>query len=182
MLAAAMRRRLAIAVLVAALAAGILGACGEDETLSVKEGEPVELGDLSYNIQITRFLNPDDTEDGEYLVDQPPPDPGTSYLGVFLTIENDNDDEALPSADEYTIVDTLKNEYTPIPSDSPYALDLGAPVPADGDLPVPDSTAASGPIEGALLIFKVDDAVAENRPLELEIPTDSGTGRVELDI
>ena len=178
-----MRRRLAIAGLLAALAAGTLGACGADEgDLSVKEGEPVELGELSYNVQLTRFLNPDDTEDAGYLVGQPPLERGTNYLGVFLTIENRSDDEAVASADKYTVLDTLDTRYEPIASKSPYALDVGATVPPSGDLPVTDSTAASGPIEGSLLIFRVDDSATEDRPLELEIPSDSGTARVELDI
>ena len=183
MLARAMRRRrLAIVGLLAAIATGALVACGEEEELEVVEGEPLELGDLGYNVQLTRFLNPDDTEDSEYLIDQPEAEPGTSYLGVFLTIENHNEDEVVPSAEEYVVLDTLGNEYPASESQSPYALEIGATVPADGDLPIPDSTAASGPTQGALLIFVVDDSVTENRPLELEIPYGSETGRVELDI
>ena len=70
-----MRTRVALAVCLAALAGG-LAACGDDVrrvasasdvTEEAVEGEPLELGELSYNVQITRFLNPDDTEDAEYL-------------------------------------------------------------------------------------------------------------------
>jgi hypothetical protein len=183
MLARAMRRRrLAIVGLLAALATGALLGCGEEEELEVVEGEPLELGDLGYNVQLTRFLNPDDVEDSEYLVGQPEAEPGTSYLGVFLIIENHNEDETLPSADEYVVVDTVGNEYEAVESESPYALEIGATVPAGGALPIPDSTAASGPTQGALLLFVVDDTVTEDRPLELEIPSGSETGRVELDI
>ncbi len=49
-----------------------LSACGEEEESEVVEGEPIEVAGLEYNVQITRFLNPDDTEDAEYLVGQPP--------------------------------------------------------------------------------------------------------------
>ena len=72
MLPAAMRRipSIALSLLAAILVAGALGACGsEEEETQVAEGEPLELGGLSYNVQLTRFLNPDDAEDAEYLVD-----------------------------------------------------------------------------------------------------------------
>jgi hypothetical protein len=182
-IARAMRSRLVIACLVGGLVVTPgLAACGSDEGTDVVEGEPVELGELSYNIQLTRFLNPADVEDSEYLVGQPTPKPGTSYLGIFLTISNNSDDEAHASADSYKVVDTLDNEYEPVSSNSPYALDVGATVPSDGQLPISDSTAQTGPNQGSLLIFAVDDFVSENRPLDLEIDSADGNGTVLLDI
>jgi hypothetical protein len=184
MLAPAMRRRIAaIAVLVvAALAlAATLSACGATETSEVVEGEPIDVDGLSYNIQITRFLNPDDTEDAEYLVGQPQAPHGTSYLGVFLVVANDSG-ELLPSAANYTVVDTLHNQYDAVPSQSPYALQIGADVPGEGQLPIPNSTAATGPNQGSLLIFSVADDIGDNRPLTLEIQASAGTGEVILDI
>ena len=184
MLPPLMRRRLAAAVaaacLLAAATAG-MSACGEEESEHVIEGEPLELGELSYNVQLTRFLNPEDTEDAEYLVGQPPEQPGQSYLGVFLVIQNESEDE-LPSAANYEVVDTQDQTFDPIESKSPYALEIGATVPAEDQLPVPDSTAQTGPIQGAMLIFLVDDSVTENRPLELEIAGEDAAGTVELDI
>ena len=102
--------------------------CGEEPTSEVAEGEPIELAGLKYNIQITRFLNPDDAEDKEYLVGQPPLKPGNAYLGVFMVIKNPSDEER-PSATDFTVVDTLHNEYEPVESESPYALDIGSPGP-----------------------------------------------------
>ena len=179
-----MRPRIAvIAALALALAvpAGVLSACGEEETTEVVEGEPLEIGGLSYNVQITRFLNPDDNEDAEYLVGQPPAPPGKAYLGVFLVIEN-HGEEPLGSATDYTVLDTVDAEYEHAESESPYALEVGADVPAEGQLPLPDTTAATGPNKGSLLIFEVDDAVSDNRPLTLDIETPDGTGEVILDI
>lgn len=177
------RRPLAILAAVFATFAlgGGLAACGEEEESEVVEGEPIEIAELSYNISLTRFLNPDDNEDAEYLVGQPPEDPGLSYLGVFLTIENETDEE-LPSAEGYVVRDTLENEYLPVESESPFALEIGASVPADGALPLPDTTAQTGPNQGSLLIFLVDDEVSENRPLKLEIESDGELGEVILDI
>ena len=179
-----MRPRIAV---IAALAlamvvlAGVLSACGAEEESEAAEGEPIEVAGLSYNVQITRFLNPDDTEDAEYLAGMPPPPPGTEYLGVFLVVENESD-EPRPSATNYTVVDTLHIEYDFLESESPYALDVGAEVPAEGQLPIPDTTAATGPNQGSLLIFEVADDVGDNRPLRLEIQTYDGTGEVILDI
>ncbi len=179
-----MRRRpaaLVICLLAALALAGALSACGEEEETEVAEGEPIEVAGLDYNIQITRFLNPDDNEDAEYLVGLPEPEAGTGYLGVFLVIANETDTPR-PSAHSYVVKDTLETEYEPLESESPYALELAGEVPADGQLPLPDTTAATGPNQGALLIFQVDDSASENRPLDLEIETDDGTGQVILDI
>jgi hypothetical protein len=174
---------IALALLVALVLPLALSACGGDDEASteVVEGEPLELGDLSYNIQITRFLNPADSEDAEYLVGQPPLEPGTEYLGVFMVIENDSS-EPQPSAESYVVRDTLENEYEPVESRSPYALEVGAEVPGDGQLPLPDTTAQTGPNQGSLLIFKVDDVVSENRPLKLDVDSPDGEGEVVLDI
>ena len=128
------------------------------------------MSDLSYNVGLTRFLNPDDNEDAEYLVGLPQAEPGTEYLGVFLTIENETEDQ-LPSAPAYTV-----------DSESPYALDIAAEVPGEGELPLPDTTAATGPNHGSLLIFLVDDEVSENRPLRLAVEGGESTGEVVLDI
>jgi hypothetical protein len=174
-----------VAILISLLAAlafaGAVSACGEEEETEVVEGEPIEVAELEYNVGLTRFLNPDDNEDAEYLVGQRPLEPGTSYLGVFLTIENQTEDPQ-PSAHKYTVHDTLDTEYDTVDSKSPYALEIAADVPAESELPLPDTTAATGPNHGSLLIFLVDDQVSENRPLTLGVQTSAGSGEVVLDI
>jgi hypothetical protein len=195
MLPASMTRRRALLPSLAAalaLAAGV-SACGEEEAdpagvggtsvvhEEAVEGEPLELGELSYNVQITRFLNPDDPEDREYVVGLPEPESGVAYLGVFMVIENDSE-EALPSADEYTVTDTLGEEFELVESESPYALDVGIEVPAEGELPLPNTTAATGPNQGSMLVFEVADSVSENRPLQLEVDSSEGSGGIVLDI
>ena len=175
------RAALAATCLLALIAIAAAG-CGPDAVESEgKEGEPVGVADLQYNVQITRFLNPDDNEDAEYLVGQPPAPAGKAYLGVFLVIDNQTD-ELHPSADSYTVSDTLKNEYEPVESDSPYALEIGADVPADEQLPLPDTTPYAGFNKGSLLIFEVDESVSENRPLRMEIESSGESGEITLDI
>jgi hypothetical protein len=169
---------------VALAAVALLVACGEEEELDVVEGEPVELGELSFNVQLTRFLNPDDPEDEAYLRGQPLRSADQQYLAVFMTVDNEGDQPAeLPST--MTIRDTRDNTYQPLDTASVYALELGTTLPAGDELPRPDTPAATGPIRGAMVLFRVDRAVTENRPIELEIPSASTGGeqaQVELDI
>lgn len=176
----AARRPLAALLAVLALTGG-LAACGTEEGLEVHEGEPVEIGELAYNVQLTRFLNPNDVEDADYLAGQPPARPGTNYLGVFLRITNEAGHE-LRSAPGYAITDIRGERYEPLGSESAFALSIGAPVRAEGQLPPPGSPAASGPAAGALLIFLVDDTVIDRRPVKLEILAAEDTAEVELDI
>jgi hypothetical protein len=182
MLPAAMRRLSAATIALVLALSFALAACGEEETDEVVEGEPLELGELSYNVQLTRFLNPDDPEDAEYLVGQPPPEPGKDYLGVFMVVENEDDDEAHESAGEFTVHDTQDVRYEPLESESPYALDIGAVVPEEGQLPLLDTTAQTGPNQGSLLIFDIDETASENRPLKLLIEGEDASGEVTLDL
>lgn len=181
-----MRTRVAtIAGLLAALALVVpVAGCGEEEgeeTPEAVEGEPLEVGELLYNVSITRFLNPDIIGDEGYLKGAPPEPRGKSYLGVFIQIKNETDEPHL-SADEYAVVDASHRTYEPFDFETQYSLDVGAEVPAEGMLPRPDTTAAAGPTQGALLLFLVDDDVSEERPLELEVLSDEGEGLIELDI
>lgn len=160
-----------------------LAACGAgEEELEVPEGEPIELGPLRYNVQITRFLNPGDAEDDAYLAGQPAAGEGEAYLGVFLTIDNESSDTlSVPS--DFELRDTRDNTFAPSPSESPFAIQLGAQIPPEGEVPEPGTAAASGPIKGAMVLFLIEESVAENRPLKLEIPASGGPpGAVELDI
>lgn len=175
----------AVAMLAAAAFAGLLlSGCGTNpaDTLRVDEGEAMQLGDLVYNVQISRFLNPRDGEDKAYLTGQPPPPNNEFYLGVFMEIENQAGSlQRVPT--RFRVVDTEGTEFEPLPSDSLFALDLGGKVTPDGELPEPETTAANGPIQGAMVLFLVDRAALENRPLVLQIPSSTGSvGHVELDI
>jgi hypothetical protein len=175
----------AIVALVAALLVGAaLSGCGSnpEATLHVDEGEGMQLGDLLYNVQITRFLNPKDGEDKAYLVGQPEPKRNEYYLGVFMQVQNTSGAlQNVPTA--FQVTDTVGTEFKPLPSRSLYALDLGGKVPPNSQLPEPETTAANGPIQGAMVLFKVDIAAVEDRPLILDIPSSTGAvGHVELDI
>lgn len=172
-------------VLAATLIVGVvLSGCetNPESTLSAEEGQPMKLGDLLYNVQISRFLNPRDPEDKAYLAGQPPPPNNKLYLGVFMVIENEAD-TAQDVPVDFRVVDTEGTEFNPIPSNSLFALQLGGKVAANEQLPEPESTAANGPIQGAMVLFLIDEATTEDRPLTLDIPSSAGSaGEVELDI
>jgi hypothetical protein len=157
-------------------------ACGySSDSKEVVEGEPVELGELHYNVVFSRFLNPSDNEDSAYLVGQPQAPPGSSYFGVFFEIQNESDDpQVLPS--ELTITDTEHEVFKAISSESLYALPLGGKVEGDEQVPVLDSTPQQGPIEGSLALFLLPASASENRPLILEIPGPEGPAEVTLDL
>jgi hypothetical protein len=166
-------------VAIALFAAG----CGEEETSHVVEGEPLELGDLHVNVQLTRFLNPDDAEDSEYLEGQELPPPGENYLAVFMEVENEGDETLqLPTAEEIEVEDTTGEVFHPVESDTVFALDLGAEVPAGETIPGDDTAAAEGPVQGAIVIFLLTRAAEENRPLEMHLEANGEEGTVELDL
>jgi predicted component of type VI protein secretion system len=148
----------------------------------VTEGQGMKLGDLLYNVQITRILNPADKEDSAYLVGQKAPDPNHYYLAVFMRIDNEGSASADVS-NEFQIVDTVGDTFDPIPSNSLFALKLGATVHPGDQLPEPETTAANGPIQGSMVLFRITSAAIQDRPLTLEIHSpDGATGEVELDI
>jgi hypothetical protein len=177
-------RRIASPLLAAlalcALVAGV-SACGyESHSTDVVEGEPVKLGDVTYNVIFSRYLNRNDTEDSAYLVGQPPPPPGSAYFGVFFQVENESDSPQ-PLPELLTIADA-DQEFESIPSESLYALRLGAQIDSDEVLPALDSTPQQGSIEGSLVLFLLPDSASENRPLVLEIPGQDENAEVTLDL
>jgi hypothetical protein len=175
----------AVLVLAAVLAAGVLlSGCdtNPEDTLHAQEGEAFKLGDLLYNVQITRILNPSDHEDSAYLAGQRPPSKNEYYLGVFMQIHNEGSgSQQVPT--EFAVTDTAGTKFRPVRSDSLFALKLGGTVASGDQLPEPDSTAANGPIQGAMVLFRIDGAAIQDRPLTLDIPSSAGAvAEVELDI
>lgn len=161
---------------------GCFGSEDASEAAEAVEGEPLHIGDLIYNVVLTRFLNPNLVEDAAYLEGLPEEPPNESYLGVFIRINNDSDDDAIPAAGNYEVVDQSDRVYPPVEAEGIYQLEVGALIEPDGEVPEPDSPAAESPTQGALLLFLVDDDVSEERPLELEITSVLGEGTIELDI
>jgi hypothetical protein len=182
----------------ALLAVLALGACGDSHTrvtTGTYAGESganapyLDVGPLVYEVQLSRQLNPFDTEDAAYLQGLSPSQrqlaPGQEWFGVFVQVYNHTKSE-LPAATGMTVTDTQGNTYNPIvPDQSNQFAYRGGAVPASSQLPIPNSVASFGPIQGALLLYKIQVVSLDNRPLEFKIvdPSDpSQKASAELDV
>jgi len=191
------RRKSPLLALALAAALGI-GACGDSHTkvtTGTYAGESgvnapyLDVGPLAYEVQLSRQLSPSDTEDAAYLqglsAAQRALSPSEEWFAVFVQVYN-NGSRAAPASTSLTIRDTQGNAYAPVIPDqtNPFAY-RGGSVPAKGRLPVADSTAATGPTQGALLLYKIQIASLNSRPLKLSIvdPTDPAEkASAELDV
>lgn len=177
-----MSRWLRIA-LAAVLAVGLIAAvgCGKTPLDDIDEGQSFEMGDLRYNVLYDRFLNPQQVEDGDYVAEQPPA--GQKYFAVFVLVENlGSEDLTLPERSDFKITDTTGASYEPVQSNSLFSFPYGGTIGADGTVPDPESVAASGPTQGAMVLFLLDGGVNENRPLELHISDQGEEAKIKLDL
>ena|SRR5215218_8222013 len=170
-----------------ALAALAAGGCGNKiDTAIVGETEGIYVGvdDLTYQVQISRILNPASREDQAYLrgvSEEPAAD--EVWFGVFMRVENETDEEH-PAADRFRIVDTQEEEFEPVDID-PELNVFGyqpRPVGAGELLPAPNSPAYDNTIRGELILFKLPVASLGNRPLELVIESATGGDNAVVDI
>lgn len=159
-----------------------LAGCGSEEPeTDVPEGEPLELGELAFDVQITRFLNPDAADDSQYLEGAPPLEDGQQYLAVFMEIANEGEE---PNVVPYPfkIVDTRGVVYYQAEVENPFTLVAGTQIPPGEHVPGAETAAANGPIEGSALLFPLTDQANEDRPLKLAVPGPTGVGEIELDL
>lgn len=184
-----MRRLLVIsAALVCALFAAGCGNKMETVTLGQTEGIYLDVDELKYQIQISRYMNPDDVEDKAYLAGLPAstskPAADETWFGVFIRVQNPTDGSIAP-ANDFEIIDTQEKVYRPVPLDTnvnPFAYKPD-PIPPKGLIPTPDSVASQTTIQGSLLLFKIKTESLQNRPLEFRFKRGSGTtGVVDLDV
>jgi hypothetical protein len=185
--AAPIRRRWFL-VAVALLSLGVT-ACGRvsHPTNVDSEGVYVDAGPLTYQVQLSRELNPFNVEDKQYLagVSAPPPRPDQMWFGVFMWAKNEQDSNHT-TTDRFAIVDTQGNRYYPVAIDSqvnPFAWTSMTLRPL-GTEPEPDSPAYFSATQGGLVLFKLDNTVYSNRPLTLEIyaPGQAQPSTVSLDL
>jgi hypothetical protein len=164
-----------------ALTVGV-SACGySSNSKHTNEGEPLQLGELEYNVTFSRYLNPNDSEDAAYLEGQPEPAEDSNYFGVFFEVQNKSDEpQQLPSS--LTITDAEDKEYKALPSESIFALPFEGTVEPEEQIPVLDSPAQQGPIEGAVAVFLIPEEASANRPLTLHIEGAEEKGEVTLDL
>jgi hypothetical protein len=181
-----------ITLLLALAAATGLTACGnkEDRVLhGATEGIYLDLGELKYQVQISRQLNPTNPEDRAYLIGLPPNQrqlpAGQEWFAVFMRVQNE-DSQPHPAARDYTITDTQDTKFRPIQLGPNNVFAYRARnVGPKSLIPVPDSPPSEGSIQGSLLLFKIPTRNLENRPLELSIASPDTPGEVatvDLDV
>jgi hypothetical protein len=188
---ARLARPLALLVILAAALA--VSACGNKIDIRTQgdvEGLYIDVGPLVYQVQISRQINPDDVEDQAYLKGLPAGTPelasDETWFGVFMRVANQSDETAR-AADRYRIIDTRETEYEAIELDSevnPFAY-VARDLPPNDILPTSGSPAASGPVQGALVLFRLKFDALQNRPIELKIESSAAPGQegtIDLDV
>ena len=184
-----MKRLLVLsATLLVALAGCGSGRHPSDATAN-NNGYYVKAGPITYQLQISRELNPYAVEDHQYLTGMPAgtgaPAPDELWYGVFLWAKNTTE-QPQQTSDSFYIQDTSGDKYYPVPlnaSLNPYAW-TGQMLQPLGTEPGPDTTAYFGPTQGALVLFKLNTSVYANRPLTLYIqaPGASQPSTISLDL
>jgi hypothetical protein len=177
--AALMPRRYWTALCAVVLALG-LAACGHKTPHPTvadanNDGDYIDAGPVTYQLQISRELNQYSTEDSEYVRGLPSGvtaslGPTQEWFGVFLWAKNQTK-QPQTTSDKFEVVDTQGDTYYPIkldPALNPFAWQAQRLKPG-GTQPSPNTIQASGPTQGGLLLFRVNDTVYSNRPLTLYV-------------
>jgi hypothetical protein len=161
-----------------ALALGLgLAACGNKQSRPTvanadNNGAYLWAGNVTYQLQVSRELNPFAPEDHSYLlgVSSPPLTASQAWYGVFLWAKNQTNTPQTTSNSFY-IMDTQGNRYNPIPINpavNPYAWTARTLLPK-GTEPGVGTMAYYAPTGGGELLFKLNDSAYANRPLTLYI-------------
>lgn len=145
-------------------------------------------GPVTYQVQVTRALNPFSSEDAQYLAGVPKAQsipPSQLWFGVFLWAKNQSG-HTTTTTDRFTVTDSSGTVYNPWPLKpqiNPFAWSSQQLVP-DGVQPAADTVAGSGPTQGGLVLFRLNQSVYSNRPLTLNIyaPGQTKPTTVSLDL
>lgn len=184
-------RRLAALAGLVVLVVAVTG-CGRPSHPTVadanNDGVYIDAGPITYQLQVSRELNPYSPEDSEYVTGLPRGTaalkPNEIWFGVFLNARNQTSQPAR-TTDRFVIVDTEGNRYYPLtldPTVNKYAWHSQVLQPS-GTEPAPDTPAFYGPSQGSLVLFKLPTVVYSNRPLTLYIYPHTGRpASISLDL
>jgi len=187
-------RRLAT-LIAALLVSGGLSACGKHQStgpvrVAETEGIYLDVSDLKYQVEMSRQLNPKDTQDKPLLLGIPADEQELKaeevWFAVALRVQNETDEPLMPS-DSIEIEDTVGDKYEPIElgEENVFAYRADDAIPPQETYPLLDSPAFDSPARGAVLLFKLTLTGLNNRPLELKIEGrkfPKQTGLVNLDV
>ena len=189
------RPRRLCALLAALLVSGGLSACGKHQStgpvrVAETEGIYLDVSDLKYQVEMSRQLNPKDTQDKPLLLGIPADEQELSaeevWFAVALRVQNETDEPLMPS-ESIEIEDTVGQKYEPVEleEENVFAYRPDEVIPPRETYPLLDSPAFDSPSQGAILLFKLTLTGLNNRPLELKIEGrkfPKQTGLVNLDV
>jgi hypothetical protein len=187
-----MSRRLLLIALALLCASLGLTACGnKEETVTRGESEAVyvTLGEVQYQVQLSRQLDPYSPGDRDLLKGVAPDQRGLAkdeiWFGVWVGAVNGTEDPQ-KLADAFRIKDTTGKEFEPIPleANSPFAY-RPVDIAADAVYPLPGSASGQSPTTGGFLLFRMPRGTLDFRPLELELASTALPGEgstIRLDV
>jgi hypothetical protein len=162
---------------------------GHEVGSEVNNGEYIQAGPITYQLQVSRELNPYSEQDKPYVQGLPkgfsPPNANQLWYGVFLWAKNQHHHPYWTS-NRFKIVDTQGNTYYPIkvdPALNPFAWQRTL-LDKNETYPLPNSTQANSESQGGLLLFKLNQSAYSNRPLTLYVlnPKGQRLGSISLDL
>jgi hypothetical protein len=191
-------KRLPLMLAVGALGLGIAG-CGVEHRTVLKNvsqdelsagGEPYfNAGQMTYQIEVSRQLNPYNAVDAQYLSGLSGAQDISAqqfWFGVFIWAKNQTNRD-VTTTDHFELQDSQGDIFQQValnPSVNPYAWTAQTLAP-DGIEPAAGSTASNGNNGGALVLFELTQSVYSNRPLTLLVFKPGATtpsSRVSLDL
>jgi hypothetical protein len=161
---------------------------GHEVGNEINNGSYIQAGPITYQLQVSRELNPYSVQDKPYVQGLPAgfaqPTADQLWYGVFLWAKNQHH-KTYRTSDNFKIVDTQGITYYPIklnPAENPFVWQA-ATLPYEGTYPGQDTVQSQGESQGGLLLFKLNDSAYSNRPLTLYVLNHSGQklGSISLD-
>jgi hypothetical protein len=162
---------------------------GHEVGSTENDGSYIQAGPITYQLQVSRELNPYSVQDALYVkglpAGFPPPTADQLWYGVFLWAKNQHH-KAYHTSDNFEIVDTQGDVYRPIKLDSalnPYVW-TSRLLEKNETEPGEDSLQSEGESQGGLVLFKLNNSAYSNRPLTLFIlnPRGQKLGSISLDL
>jgi hypothetical protein len=162
---------------------------GHEVGNEVNDGSYIQAGPITYQLEVSRELNPYSIQDAPYVkglpAGFPPPTANQLWYGVFLWAKNQHH-KAYRTSDNFEIVDSQGTVYRPIKLNTalnPWAWTSQLLQKNDTE-PGENSVQSEGESQGGLLLFKVDNSVYQNRPLMLYVLNHNGQklGSIFLDL
>lgn len=158
----------------ALLAAISMGACNKLSHPTDVDAENlyVHAGPLTYQVQLSRQLNPLAADDREFLSGVTGSQPTSSqiWFGIWLWAKNQTSSNQT-TTNTFAIVDSAGDKYYPVPINgkmNPFAWNAETLAPKQIE-PAPGTAAQQVPPQGGLILFKLNNTIFSNRPLTLQI-------------